>query len=380
MRFTSKLFLLFQFFLFTGYSQTQPVKVEIKVNAKNVLNDEAVYITGSLPQLGNWNPGKIKMTETQPGTWSFFFTADRKEPLEFKFTKGSWALEAVDDNGTIPENYFVKVTKDTLLQFNICCWGANEKPKFQGGLTGKAEYLRNVGAGNILPRDIIILLPDDYYTSSERYPVLYMHDGQNIADPATCGFGVDWQIDEALDSLSKSGAVQKMIVVGVYNSVNRNREYSNTKLGEEYMSFLVHYLKPKIDSLYRTKSGRENTWTAGSSMGGLISFMLLWEYNDTFSEAGCFSPALKIEKYDYVSVVKATQKPQKPFKLYLYNGGKSLEARLQPGVDEMKTTLESMGYEENIDFYFVIDPEAEHNESAWAKWIPDFLMKLFKTN
>ncbi|MCA0389712.1 MAG: histidine kinase [Bacteroidetes bacterium] len=373
-----KFTLLFTIILFSlNFAQ---IKIKMIVKAEGVENSESVYIAGNRQEIGNWNPGATKFFKEPNGNWVYSFTIPSPDQLEFKFTKGSWSQEAANPDGTIPGNTIANAVSDTVLEFKICCWSksAGTVP-FKGQITGKVEYIKELGEGNILPRDIIILLPEGYEKSSDRYPVLYMHDGQNIFDPSTVGFGVDWQIDEAIDSLVKQGKVEKMIIVGIYNSKNRRPEYSHSKLGEEYMNFVVKKVKPLIDSVYRTKPGREFTYTAGSSMGGLISFMLLWEHNDVFSKAGSFSPALKIDIYDYVSIVKNTSSPKRNFKLYIDNGGKGLEAKLQPGIDEMIATLEELGYKSGDDFITVFDPEAEHNESAWAKRIPNFLIKMFGT-
>ena len=92
-------------------------------------------------------------------------------------------------------------------------------------------------------------------------------------------------------------------------------------------------LKPLIDKKYRTLPDRENTAVAGSSMGGLISFMLAWEYPDVFSKAACLSPALLIDNYNYVKTVKSYKGGMKPVKIYLDIGGVGLEEKLQPGMD-----------------------------------------------
>ncbi len=367
---------IFLLFLVTSGASAQ-IKVSITARVDSLNPSESVYIAGSIPQLGDWNPSKAKMTEVKPGLWTLSFEMEKPAPIEFKFTKGSWSQEATNPDGSTPGNNIVNVSRDTLLSYNICCWTKYKSAAFQGKVTGDVEYIRGMGEGDILPRDIVILLPEGYKNSDERYPVLYMHDGQNIFDPSTVGFGVDWQVDEALDSLTRQGKVEKMIVVGIYNSQNRRDEYSNCPLGNDYMKFVVNKVKPVIDSLYRTRPGREFTSTAGSSMGGLISFMLLWEYNDVFSKAGSFSPAFKIDRFDYVSTVKRSGDKKKNFKLYIDNGGLGLEARLQPGVNEMISLLKELGYREGTDFITVFDPNAEHNEAAWAKRVPNFLIKMF---
>lgn len=368
------LLLLFVLFLPTINAQIS-VRFEVAVN--DVADSEAVYITGNHPGLGGWNPSKIKMSKENSNRWTYTLKLEKQTTLEYKFTKGSWNNEAVGADGLKRPNIITTVTSDTTIKHTICCWGKFTSMEFKGQITGKVEYIRNLGEGEILPRDIIVLLPHDYDKNNLRYPVLYMHDGQNIFDPSTVGFGVDWQVDEALDSLNRQGVVKDMIVVGINNSVNRSAEYSHSPLGSAYMKFVTQKLKPLIDSLYRTKPQREFTWTAGSSMGGLISFMLLWEYNDIFSVAGSFSPAFKIAQFDYITIVKKTAEPKRDFKLYIDNGGVGLDARLQPGIDQMIQLLEELGYKRDSDFYVTIDPEADHNEAAWAKRIPNFLMKMF---
>ena len=135
------------------------------------------------------------------------------------------------------------------------------------------------------------------------------------------------------------------------------------------MKLVTETIKPMIDKAYRTKPGRETTYTGGSSAGGLISFMLAWEYPNIFSGALCMSPAFKIATIDYVSPVENSTK-KKPVFFYIDNGGVDLESRLQPGVDEMLVALKSKGYREGKDFVFVSDPNARHFEAAWAKRFP----------
>ncbi|MCK7520815.1 MAG: alpha/beta hydrolase-fold protein [Ignavibacteriales bacterium] len=147
-------------------------------------------------------------------------------------------------------------------------------------------------------------LPPSYELNLEkRYPVLYMHDGQNVFDPATSSFGYDWRADEVADSLINAETINEIIIVGIYNTTDRGFEYSYSPLGYKYMDFVVSKLKPFIDSEYRTLPDAENTAVAGSSLGALITFMLSWNYPDVFSKAACFSSALKIQDLNYVDTV-----------------------------------------------------------------------------
>ena len=126
----------------------------------------------------------------------------------------------------------------------------NGKPK----IIGKVEYHRKFYSKTLNNRrDIIVWLPPSYKKEKQRrYPVLYMHDGQNIMDPRTAYIGVDWQVDENISRLIKSGDLQEIIVVGIYNTPERLEEYSDSVKGKNYMKFMVEQLKPFIDKYYRT--------------------------------------------------------------------------------------------------------------------------------
>lgn len=206
-----------------------------------------------------------------------------------------------------------------------------------------------------------------------------MHDGQNIIDPSTSSFQVDWQIDEALDSLIKQELIEPIIVVGIYNSVDRDIEYSETELGYSYMNFIVDSLKPFIDRIYRTKSDRNNTANGGGSLGGLISFILAWEYSDVFSKAICFSPAFKVDQYDFVDNVLEYSGNKKEIKLFIHNGDNELDTQLQTGVDEMLTALIKQGFKEKSDYLYIKSKNSQHGERDWAKNISRALIYLFGT-
>lgn len=165
------------------------------------------------------------------------------------------------------------------------------------------------------PRDIIVWLPPGYDENiNERYPVLYMHDGQNIVDPKTSSFGIDWQIDEVADSLIRENKIEPIIVVGIYNTADRSSEYKNIDSGFVYMDFVINKLKPLIDKTYRTKPDKENTANGGSSLAGLTSLMFVWEHPEVFSKAICMSSAFKIENIDYVSDIEKYSGAKKKYK------------------------------------------------------------------
>jgi predicted alpha/beta superfamily hydrolase len=338
---------------------------------------DTVYIAGNIKEIGNWNPSEVKLNKQNDSTWQRSFNIENGEILEFKFTKGSWQTEALDDEGNLPGNHILKVNNDTTLTFKISNWkdetNVNEGSKFEGQITGQVYYHKNIIGKNIAPRDIIVWVPPGYEAEDEnKYPVLYAHDGQNLFDPATSSFGIDWQMDETADSLIKSNLVKPFIIVGIYNTIHRSAEYSENDTGKIYMEFVVNELKPFIDKNYKTDPGREATITCGSSAGGLISFMLLWEYPEIFTGAICVSPALKINKINYVDNVYEYSGVKKPIIIYIDNGGIGIEEKLQPGINEMVTALLSKDYIMGKDLFVFNYQNAEHNEAAWAAriWKP----------
>ncbi len=155
--------------------------------------------------------------------------------------------------------------------------------------------------------------------------------------------------------------------------------YSDAKLGISYMRFIVDSLKPFIDRNYRTQPDRESTVNGGGSLGGLIAFILMWDYSEIFSKAICFSPAFKIDQYDFVDNVNSYKGKVKDFKLYINNGDNELDSQLQPGVDEMLKVLQDKGYKQKEDYYFYQGTNSQHSERDWANHIWRALIFMFGT-
>jgi predicted alpha/beta superfamily hydrolase len=366
-------------FTFTFYSQNN-VNVKIEIIADGLPDGSTIYITGNDDQLGNWQPNSVGLDKIENGKWSKSFSFTKGKKVEFKFTRGSWDNEALNDDGSIPENHTIEVLKDTTIEIIINLWADQVERKIEGQITGTVRYHRYFLGEGLKARDIIVWLPPGYESDlNKNYPVLYMHDGQNIVDPHTSAFQVDWQIDESADSLIRNELIEPIIIVGIYNTSDRSDEYSDGKLGFSYMKFIVDSLKPFIDRNYRTLPDRENTANGGASLGGLISFILIWEYPEVFSKAACFSPAFKIDKYDFVDNVKSYKGKLKKFQLFIDNGDDELDSSLQPGVDEMLKLLKQQGYIEGNDFYFHKGKNSQHSEKDWAKNIWCALIFLFGT-
>jgi predicted alpha/beta superfamily hydrolase len=360
-------------------SSNRLCEVTFKVVARTLPTESKIFIVGNDEKLGQWNP-QVVVLEPQPdGSWIRKFQFAPGSQLEYKITRGSWQTEATSAEGVVPQNSVLHVQSNQAVTIEVAGW-RDIFHKAVGQVAGAVRYHRAMTGDGIKPRDVIVWLPPSYEGSTEkRFPVLYVHDGQNAFDPTTSFLGVDWQIDETADCLIRERELQEVIVVGIYNTDDRNEEYSDTTKGRAYMKFLVEDLKPFIDSAYRTLPTREHTAVMGSSLGGLISFLLVWNYPSVFSQAACLSPAFVIQDIDVVRLVQEYSGPDKHIRIYMDNGGVGLEQQLQPGCDKMLTALQARGFKlgENLEWFR--DSDAEHSERAWSKraWRP--LLFMFGT-
>lgn len=249
------------------------------------------------------------------------------------------------------------------------------------GVTGSVKYHKNIQHDSLKPRDIIVWLPESYSSdSSQRYPVLYMHDGQNIIDPKTSHTSYDWHIDEVADSLIRNNIINPIIIVGIYNTTDRGKEYMGA-LSTYYADLVINTIKPLIDSTYRTLPDKENTATGGSSAGGYVSFTLTWENPDVFTKAICMSPAfhdsLGMGLSNYTHQIKPSDSLKTNLSFYFDMGGTDIDQVLRPGLNLVLKKLIGMGYNKQNDFFVVVDQNASHTEKAWHARLPYALTVLF---
>lgn len=368
-------YLLTAVLLFNILLCAQDTRITFVVSTYKLDDSSSVYITGNDEKIGDWDPALIKLNKDKGNRWKIELSFPKGTKLEYKFTLGGWNTEALNDKGETPSNSLLTVINDSTVSVTINHWGsaAPRSIPFHGQITGEVKYHRNFHGEGLLPRYIIVWLPPSYENEKQkRYPVLYAHDGQNLFDPSTSSFGVDWQLDETADSLIKQGKINEMIIVGIYNTRERMKEYYTGDSGESYMKFIVKELKPFIDKTYRTLPDRENTASMGSSAGGLVSFMLVWKYNDVFSKAACLSPAFFIRGLDYIAPVLDYKGKRKDIKIYIDCGGVGLDSLLLVGAEKMLSALKGKGYKQGKDYTWFFDKTGEHNEQNWARrlWRP----------
>lgn len=356
------------------------VEVELRLESDSVPEGSRVFVAGNEPDLGNWSPDAVAMTPTPDGAWTRSLTVRTGNTLEYKYTLGSWITEALNEKGRVPGNHAVEIQGATSIVTRVKAWN-NDGKMPESGVTGTAKYHRNVQGEGLLERDIAVWLPPGYETdATKRYPVIYAHDGQNLFDPATSFLGVDWGLDEVATELIERGAMDPVIIVGMYNTLDRTDEYMNSEKGQAYMKFVTGTVKPMIDKTYRTLPDRDHTSTLGSSAGGLIAFLLAWTRPEVFGQAACLSPAFLYGTNHAVRLVNEGPTPAQPPRFYIDNGGRDIEVRLQPGCEQMLEALDRAGYGKGEDYAWFHDPEAGHNEAAWGRRAEQPLTFLYGTD
>lgn len=229
-------------------------------------------------------------------------------------------------------------------------------------------------------RTVRVYLPPGYEGSRARYPVLYMHDGQNLFDDATAYAG-EWGIDESLNALAKSRGL-RLIVVGIDNGgadrIHELNPWDNPEFGPgegaQYMAFIVETLKPWIDQHYRTRCDRQHTAIMGSSMGGLISSYAISRYPQVFGKAGIFSPAYWLAPPVFADT--AAHPPPRTTRIYFYAGG-SESLSMVPDTERMVAILRRAGLPQR-NLLLNVNPVGRHAESAWRTEFPRAITWLFR--
>jgi predicted alpha/beta superfamily hydrolase len=241
-------------------------------------------------------------------------------------------------------------------------------------------------------RDVLVFLPPGYDANKkQRYPVLYLHDGQNLFDGATSFIkGAEWHVDEAAQALIGSKAINPVIIVGIYNAgKDRIDEYTPTidakyKMGGKadlYGRMIVEELKPFIDSRYRTLRDAKNTGLGGSSLGGLVSLYLALKYPNVFGEAAVVSPSVWWDKKVIVREVEAMKKRLR-LRIWLdtgtkEGGNKSEAEETTANARQLRDALVAKGWKEGKDLKYFEAEGAEHNERAWAQRVEPMLRFLY---
>ncbi|MFC1887685.1 alpha/beta hydrolase-fold protein [Candidatus Cloacimonadota bacterium] len=373
-----------------GSGNEMSVIFEISVPEFTPQEDD-VYLAGNI---NGWDPEdeQYRATSTAPNHYRLTIPLETSGTiLEYKFTRGGWnTVEKYADGSEMPNRTYTFQNTGETISIVIENWA-----DLSGGgttITGNVIRIEDFEIPQLgRTRDLLIYLPPDYETEPDKqYPVLYMHDGQNLFDDYT-SFAGEWGVDETLESFFYDDESDGVIVVGIENSSHRIEEYTPWEFqysgqtvggeGDEYVAFIIETLKPYIDENFRTDSERETTGIAGSSLGGLISFYAGMKHQDTFGLIGAFSSSFWVADNEILNFLETIEKDD-DMRIYLDAG--QLEGTMEGNgnsstVNDMigvYDTLLDMGFNE-IELNMIIDPEGEHNEAAWRRRFPPAFLWLF---
>lgn len=352
--------------------------------------DATIYIAGSF---NRWNPAaaEFRLSEQQGGGYAITLPDSLRGPIEFKFTLGSWEEVETSSTGDDVANRSFIIPATGTVTYTATVEGWRDPTTAAVRVPSASASVSVISTDFEIPqlgrtRRIWIYLPPDYARTRKSYPVLYMHDGQNVFDDAT-SFAGEWGVDEALDTLSTRGS--GIIVVAIDHGADHrigeylpwpHERYGGGE-GGAYVEFIVRTLKPYIDRHYRTRRDAASTAIAGSSMGGLISLYAALEYPNVFSKAGVFSPALWIAP-DLVAharergsrFARGTRRP----KLYFVSAESEAQSKEQLAISgPLMEALAAIGYQAGKDLTVIERPDGAHSEWFWRREFPAAYLWLF---
>ena len=377
--------IIFLFFIFSALSQ-QKIRLELNTLPANSPANGTIFIAGNF---NGWNP-QNKTYQFQKNDKGYFIELSLSNgAYEYKITRGGWDKVETTNDGKDIGNRTLKVEADATVELSVEGWKDLFSSSNQRGKSTAGKNVRIIDTAFFIPqlkrtRRIWVYVPPTYNTSNNKYAVLYMHDGQNVFDDAT-SFSGEWGVDEAIDTLGLK--TRECIVVGIDNGGNErlseyspydfrwktsNSESQIVAVGGKYLEFLVKTLKPFIDKKYRTLRDKKNTFTAGSSMGGLISMYAVIKYPKVFGGAGVFSPAFWTAPKIF-DEIKAKGKKVNA-KIYFYAGddeGETMVPMTLRAFNEMHRVSRSKMCE-------VIRAGGKHNEPRWRIEFPLFYQWLME--
>lgn len=279
---------------------------------------------------------------------------------------------------------------------------------------GKVITIENFKSEYIKPRNVEIWIPDEYQgDAGQKFPVLYMQDGQNVFNTETATNGISWNAAKTAQQLISEGKIEPMIIVAVWSSDLRFYEYFPEKAGEylndadkeqmdkprlqagkkksdfladEYLKFLAFELKPYVDKEYRTMPEAPYTSVCGSSMGGLISLYAVCEYPDIFGQAACVSTHWPIlpnnENMNPSDAVRKYLELNMPtsgvHRFYFDYGTETIDQYYEVHQTMVNGIMEAKGYTQGQDFITIKYVGADHSEKSWQERFDGVLEYLYK--
>jgi len=333
---------------------------------------DVVYVAGDFQ---GWNPGANALVKQPSGVWQVTLTFVGTGPasIQCKFTRGAWTNVEKGYDGEEIANRSLTVADGGTYLLKVQSWAD------LGTITGDVRsftYAPFLGG-----RKCWVYLPPGYDASTDRYPVLYMHDGQNLFDVRT-SFAGEWHVDETCDQSIAAAQVPPMIVVGIENGPNRIAEYTpwpdanyaGSGAGDAYLIAVRDVLVPYVEATYRTRTGAASRWMCGSSLGGLISAYAGYAYDATWSRIAPMSPSYWWDNQHMASFAQAHGKP-KLLRFY-QDIGTSEGASAVTDLRSMRDVALAQGFVLGSDLQHVEQAGGTHSEYYWAQRFPGMLQFL----
>lgn len=365
------------------------VQAQLTIQVANVPDNtplsDRIHIVGNF---NNWNPSDNAFILEKTGQEQYRIALNPSPGLvEFKFTRGDWSSVEGNADGFQRPNRTIQYTgAPQTVNISIDSWEDLEYRTPQN--SSAAENVDFLSQNFAMPqfnrnRRIWIYLPPDYGTSNQRYPVLYMHDAQNLFDNAT-SFSGEWRVDEALNyyfSQTRRGVIVVAIDNGGSTRIGEYTPYPNPNYGggdgESYTDFIVETLKPYVDANYRTLPERQHTGIMGSSLGGLVSLYAAIEHQEVFGMAGVFSPSLWFSD-EIFNFVQSTGKTAN-MRIFLLAGEQEDEGSVVRDNQRMYKLLRRAGFRPK-ELRYATHPDGQHSEWYWAREFPAAFEWLFANN
>jgi metallo-beta-lactamase class B len=339
-----------------------------------------VYVAGSF---NGWSPAAPgwALARQPDGAYALTLPDSVRGPVAFKLTLGSWERVEVTAAGADVPNRTAVVPPEGALTVTaaVAAWRDRPAPPARSTAGRGVRVVRDSFPMPQLGRTrrVWVYLPPGYADSRARYPVLYLHDGQNVFDAAT-SFAGEWGVDETLDSLAAAGAPRAIVVAVDNGGRHRMDEYNPWRSadprvgggeGDAYVRFLAQTLKPYVDAHYRTRPGAAHTAVVGSSMGGLISLYAALRYPGAFGSAGVFSCACWAGRPAVYDFARRARPERRPARFYFLMGGRETPNGQQVRDQaEMVDALRAAGFGSSV--VARVAPDGTHTEAFWRREFP----------
>jgi predicted alpha/beta superfamily hydrolase len=357
--------LLFLLVLITNCTIAQ-VTIKITQIPTNTPQNTTIYMPSSI---NSWNAAGSALQDLGNGQYQIIIP-ESTGTVQFKFTRGSWAMvEGNANGGFLPNRSFTFTGNPQTINLTVQSWedlgGTNSTAASNVSILSTSFFMPQLNRN----RRIWLYLPPDYYTTIKTYPVLYMHDGQNLFDTAT-SFSGEWQVDETLNTLFNQGNYGA-IVIGIDNGgAERLNEYSPWNnpsygggQGDLYAQFIAETLKPYIDANFRTKPQAQFNAQIGSSMGAFISTYIAAKYPNVFQKVGNFSSAYWFAKPDLLNYIATNTQNYNNARMYFVAGSSEYSGMIADNND-VKNAFQNkqMTISNTLTKY---DSYGTHTESYW---------------